>query len=143
MSLFPRTFEPKAASVADRWNRARAALLGYKAEAGLDESYITGISDGIVLRAMLVDIQLMIVRREGERERQSYESAGIEYGPRWPNHPDTEGLEFLATIGFQDIYLGAETTTYSFIVVTGKEGGQYTTTNNLLRLMPGFFDLGN
>ena len=142
MNLFPDTFDPKTATVAERWNRARAALLGYKEEANLQECYISGIPDGSVLRGMLVDIQLMLVRMHAERERLSAEAGGIEYGPYWPNHPDTVGLEFVAQIGFQDIYLGTpDTTSYSFIVITGKEGGQYTTTNNLMRMLPGFFDV--
>src|SRR4051795_4214493 len=135
-----KTFNPKDAKPHERHNRARGALIGYMKEAGLDQSYITGISNASVIRGMLVDLQLMLVEMHGERERMLCESGGIEYSPHFPNHPDAEGLKFIANIGFQDIYRGAETTGYTFIVITGKEGGEYTTTNNLLRLMPGFFD---
>lgn len=33
-----------------------------------------------------------------------------------------------------------QSTGYTFIVITGPEGGDYTTTDNLMRMVPGFFD---
>jgi hypothetical protein len=133
MSLFGKTYNPKDAKPHERHNRARAALLGYKQEAGLGESYFSGISDRSVLCGMMVDIQLMLVEMEGEHQRHYDDKI------EWPNHPDANGLDFIASIGGMDIYRGAESTSSTFIVITGADGGEYQTTDNLLRLT-GFFD---
>jgi hypothetical protein len=138
VSLFGKVFNPKDAKPHERHNRARAALLAYKQEAGLDESYITGISDRSVLCGMLVDIQLMLVEMERERELQLHVDNDPAYR-EWPNHPDADGLDFIVSIAAMDIYRGAETTGSTFIVMTGPDGGEYQTTDNLLRMMAGFF----
>lgn len=139
MSLFGKVFNPKDAKPHERHNRARAALIGYKQEAGLDESYITDISDQSVLCAMLVDIQLMLVEMEGQKQRQHQRWDACPVRREWPNHPDADGIEFIVSIGGMDIYRGAESTSSTFIVITGADGGEYQTTDNLLRLT-GFFD---
>lgn len=141
-ALFPPTFDPKDAKPHERHNRTRAALLSYKKEAGLDESYITGIKDDNVLKAMLVDIELMIVMQEGERQKAQDQRGICTFGPEYPDHPDRAGIEhnFLASIAGMDIYAGEDTTSYTFIVITGPDGGEYETTNSLRRKMPGFFE---
>jgi hypothetical protein len=138
MTLFSKGFDPKDAKPHERHNRALRALTAYKAETGAREW--KGTSDDSVLRGMLVDLQLMIVEREAKRMRQYMASNEMPHEPIFTGHPDAVGLDFLMSIGGYDVYRGGETTGSTFIVITGDEGGRYTTTDNLMRMVPGFFD---
>lgn len=133
-------FDPKDAKPHERWNRARAALIAYKAEAGLDENYISGIPDASVLRGMIVDLQLMLIEKHAEHEKSLARAADAHYCPEHGGSPDAEGLDFIVNIGSYDIYRGGETTGFTFIMIRSDKPGDYITTDHPAVYVRGFFD---
>lgn len=146
-------FDATTAKPHERHNRARAALLAYQREAGVEGSIVSGeMSVHSVLAGMMIDTQRMMIRNHGDHAKQMYEhmtnkeipASAVGAGPAHLDSPDAiPDKWFLANIGGYDIYdLGCYSgggAISAFLMIRSEEGGDYITTNFPVNYVHGFF----